>query len=90
MEEWLCEGDQEKTISCSADEGLISIIPGTFYGIANEHICNGSNVRIPERCNDIEAHEEAASLWVYSIIIISVAFCLRKHYFYCDYNLMCR
>ena len=61
-------------ISCPADEGLISIIPGTFYGIANEHICNGSNVRIPEKCNDMKAHEEAALLWVYSFVTISVAF----------------
>ena len=61
FEQLICE-DEEKTVNCSATQGSILVIPGTFYGIANEHVCNGSNSKIPEKCHDKKAHEEAGIL----------------------------
>ena len=62
LEELVCEEDEETTISCSAYQSSISIIPGTFYGIANNHACNGSKVSIPKKCDDKEVPEEAKLL----------------------------
>ena len=61
FEEYICE-DEEKTVSCPAGQGSISIIPGTFYGVVNEHVCNGSISKIPSKCYDREVHDKAAEL----------------------------
>lgn len=61
LEQLICE-DEKKAISCPTAQGSIQVIPGTFYGIANEHVCNGSNSKIPEKCHDKKAHEEAGLL----------------------------
>ena len=61
FEEYICE-DEEKTISCPASQGSIFVIPGTFYGVANEHVCNGSTNKITSGCYDKEVHEKAAEL----------------------------
>ena len=66
-EKLVCDGAKTE-ISCSGDEEVLSIRPGTYYGPANKHVCNDYSNSEEQNCIDVEVHSDIAELLVMKII----------------------
>ena len=61
LEEAVCEG-KVKTINCSEDDNVLKILPGSFYGVANEYICGGQLNSRENECKDNLLNESSSEL----------------------------
>ena len=51
LEKTVCEG-KIKSINCSEDDKVLKILPGGFYGAANEYVCGGQSNSMEKECKD--------------------------------------
>ena len=66
LEETVCEG-KIKSINCSEDDKVLKILPGGFYGAANEYICEEQSNAMEKDCKNYTIDvpsSELSDLWV--------------------------
>ena len=51
LEKTVCEG-KIKSINCSEDDKLLKILPGSFYGAANEYLCGEQSNTMEKECKN--------------------------------------
>ena len=61
VEEIICDGEVE-ILRCPSSEERLRILPGTYYGVANENVCSGVSNENTKQCKDKEVHDEVSNL----------------------------
>ena len=51
LEKTVCEGKIE-SINCSEDDKFLKILPGSFYGAANEYLCGEQSNTMEKECKN--------------------------------------
>ena len=51
LEKTVCEG-KIKSINCSEDDKVLKILPGGFYGAANEYVCGEQSNAMEKECKN--------------------------------------